>query len=203
MTRFLGQRLFIVSALTVVLALMFAPLVRAFVDQRAALHAVETELESNKQRLTELDAEKERWEDPAYVRQQARERLMFVEPGDIPYIVVDGTGDSAPPSLEPLPGTTLFTPKKTKTPSATETSTSSESASASSTKKSTKSPSPSSTESSKKTSTSKATASKTKTSTKSSTKTSTATKTKTSTATTTKSSAAKATTSSAPPAAGG
>lgn len=201
MTRFLGQRLFIVSALTVVLALMFAPLVRAFVDQRAALHSVESELESNKQRLTELDAEKERWEDPAYVRQQARERLMFVEPGDVPYIVVDGTGDSAPPSLEPLPGTTLFTPKKTKTPSATETST--ESATSSSTKKSTKSPSPSSTASSKKTSTSKATASKTKTSTKSATKTSTATKTKTSTATKTKTSAAKATTSSAPPAAGG
>lgn len=197
MTRFLGQRLFIVSALTVVLALMFAPLVRAFVDQRAALHSVESELESNKQRLTELDAEKERWEDPAYVRQQARERLMFVEPGDVPYIVVDGTGDSAPPSLEPLPGTTLFTPKKTKTPSVTETST--ESATAGSTKKSTKSPSPSSTASSKKTSMSTATASKTKTS----TKTSSATKTKTSTATATKSSTAKASTSSAVPAAGG
>ena len=39
-----------------------------------------------------MEEQRERWKDPAYVETQARERLMFVYPGDITYLVIDDVG---------------------------------------------------------------------------------------------------------------
>jgi len=39
--------------------------------------------------LDELDAEVARWSDPAYVEAQARDRLYYVYPGDVAYLVLD------------------------------------------------------------------------------------------------------------------
>lgn len=72
-----------------VLVLMFTPLVRAAVDQRLALARAQREVTERTARIEALDSELQRWEDPAYVRKQARERLMFVNPGDTQYIVLD------------------------------------------------------------------------------------------------------------------
>jgi len=39
--------------------------------------------------VADLEREKKRWDDPAYVKAQARERLHFVMPGETQYVVVD------------------------------------------------------------------------------------------------------------------
>ena len=48
--------------------------------------------------VADLEDERERWRDPAYVEQQARQRLKFVKPGERSYTVLDadpsaGTAD--------------------------------------------------------------------------------------------------------------
>ena len=53
------------------------------------------------QDVAALKAEQERWRDPAYVEQQARQRLKFVMPGERSYTVLDakpatGTTDPVP-----------------------------------------------------------------------------------------------------------
>jgi hypothetical protein len=51
---------------------------------------------SQQQDVAALEAERDRWRDPAYVEQQARQRLKFVKPGERSYTVLD---------TEPEPGT--------------------------------------------------------------------------------------------------
>ena len=42
--------------------------------------------------MDELNDEVARWEDPAYIETQARERLYYVLPGDVSYLVVGDAG---------------------------------------------------------------------------------------------------------------
>jgi len=65
------------------------PTVRAYLTQRAEIAELEQEVEAAEQREADLRAELSRWEDPAYVAAQARERLAFVMPGETAYKVID------------------------------------------------------------------------------------------------------------------
>jgi hypothetical protein len=68
---------------------------RAWYDQhqeRAALRAEAARLESSVERL---ETELRLWDDPEFVRAQARQRLGFVMPGEIGYIVAN-EGAEAP-----------------------------------------------------------------------------------------------------------
>ena len=60
----------------------------------------------SEQDVAALKAEQERWRDPAYVEQQARQRLKFVKPGERSYTVLDakpatGTKDPVPELAAP------------------------------------------------------------------------------------------------------
>ncbi|GHD09519.1 FtsB family cell division protein [Zhihengliuella salsuginis] len=78
-------------ALAVVLAavtIMLLPTVGVYMDQRGELQelrATIAELEEEQEGLESLIT---RWEDPAYIRQQARERINLVMPGERKYMVV-------------------------------------------------------------------------------------------------------------------
>src|SRR5690625_6013579 len=56
---------------------------------RAENTQLEQEDEAAEEREAHLRAELARWEDPAYVAAQARERLAFVMPGETAYKVID------------------------------------------------------------------------------------------------------------------
>jgi cell division protein FtsB len=71
-----------------VFALVF-PTARLYLAQREETARLEAEVAAAQARAEELNSEVERWNDPAYVRAQARERLGFVVPGDRSYRVVD------------------------------------------------------------------------------------------------------------------
>lgn len=65
------------------------PTVRAYLVQRAEISQLESEVAAAEQREQNLRAELARWEDPAYVAAQARDRLSFVMPGETAYKVID------------------------------------------------------------------------------------------------------------------
>jgi len=69
-------------------ALLF-PSVRAYLAQRAELDRMAADLAAAEQTEEELRGELERWDDPAYVQAQARDRLLFVMPGETAYRVID------------------------------------------------------------------------------------------------------------------
>lgn len=79
-------------ALAAVLGLAFAlvwPSLRVYNDQRSENAALGAERDAAQADVDDLDAQLARWQDPAFVVAQARERLAYVYPGETPYRVVD------------------------------------------------------------------------------------------------------------------
>lgn len=76
----------VVLVLTVV---VLAPSLKIYVEQRQQLAALEAEVRAQQEGVKELEAEKARWHDPSYIEAQARERLNYVYPGEISYLVID------------------------------------------------------------------------------------------------------------------
>lgn len=75
-----------------VLGLAFAlvwPSVRVYNEQQESNAALLAERDAAQAEVDDLDAQLERWQDPAFVVAQARERLAYVYPGETPYRVVD------------------------------------------------------------------------------------------------------------------
>lgn len=78
--------------ITVVLLMAFAilrPTFQAYLEQQAELNALRAELVTSQRNVAELENQLLRWDDPAFVRAQARDRLAFVMPGETAYRVVD------------------------------------------------------------------------------------------------------------------
>ncbi len=88
------------------LTVLLGSTVAAWVGQRGDIAALRDTVTSQERDVASLEAEQERWRDPVYVEQQARQRLKFVKPGEKSYTVldaepseghVDGLADPADP----------------------------------------------------------------------------------------------------------
>ncbi|MFB9074902.1 septum formation initiator family protein [Citricoccus parietis] len=89
-----------------VAAVLLAPTLRVFLDQQAELRAVQEEIAAEQQLQQDLTSEIARWEDPAYIQQQARERFNLVMPGEQTYMVIGGdeaVEDRCPPPRQSEP----------------------------------------------------------------------------------------------------
>lgn len=84
-----GVRAAIAALVLAVVVLSLAVPLRAWLRQSDENTALATEVAAREQRIAELDERLSRWGDPAYVEQQARERLRWVRPGEIGYVVTD------------------------------------------------------------------------------------------------------------------
>lgn len=98
-SRLTGRAAILVLVLAV-LAVSFASSLRAYLQQREAIEATQARIDRYEAAITDLKREKERWQDPEYVKQQARERFGYVAPGETPYVVVDENGDPLDASAE-------------------------------------------------------------------------------------------------------
>lgn len=90
-SRFTGRMAVLVLVLAV-LAVSYASSLRAYLQQRSHIDALEQRIETTTGEIEDLEREKDRWEDPAYVAQQARIRFGYVEPGETPFVVLDEDG---------------------------------------------------------------------------------------------------------------
>ena len=86
---------FIVTILALLVAgvVILSPSLRILAEQQQEIAQLRVELEQTQQEVFDLEEQRERWKDPSFVETQARERLMFVYPGDITYLVIDDLGD--------------------------------------------------------------------------------------------------------------
>lgn len=86
------RRALILFAVLAVLGLSFAGSLRVWVIQSQELAATNAEIERQTARVAELEDQLQRWNDPAYVKAQARQRLGWVMPGEVGYRVVGADG---------------------------------------------------------------------------------------------------------------
>lgn len=78
--------------------------VQIWFEQQARIADLDREVAAARATLAEAQADMMRWTDRAYVEAQARERLMFVYPGDISYLVVNDV-DAKPAKSDEVLGT--------------------------------------------------------------------------------------------------
>ena len=85
-----SNRVLALSSIFFILALTIAPPVKHYFTQRAQISALKAELSADNTALEKAREELLLWQDPEYIKSQARERLHFVLPGERQYIVTDG-----------------------------------------------------------------------------------------------------------------
>ena len=77
----------------VVLGLSYANTIRIYIGQQHELAVVEQQIRERSAKIAELEAELDRWNDPEFVKTQARERLGWVMPGETGFKVVADNGE--------------------------------------------------------------------------------------------------------------
>jgi cell division protein FtsB len=80
------------AVVVVILTISYATSLRIYFAQAHEVAATKAEIAERQQRIRDLQGELARWDDEAYVRTQARERLGWVVPGETGYTVVDADG---------------------------------------------------------------------------------------------------------------
>lgn len=97
----LTGRAAVLALVVCALALALAYPLRAYLEQRGRIAELRERTAAQEQRVAELRAEQDRWQDPAFVRQQARERLNFVLPGETRYVVLEPGEDAVATPAQP------------------------------------------------------------------------------------------------------
>ncbi|WP_337974844.1 septum formation initiator family protein [Cellulomonas sp. NTE-D12] len=87
-------RMLTVRAMVLGLVLLLAfvlvyPTLHSYLEQQTQLAQLRAQVAAAQQHNSDLQADLKRWDDPAYVKAQARERLNFVMPGETAFRVVD------------------------------------------------------------------------------------------------------------------
>jgi cell division protein FtsB len=90
-----SNRVLALSVILFFLALTIAPPVKHYFTQRAQISALKSQLSADQTALQKARQELLQWQDPEYIKSQARERLHFVMPGERQYIVTEGETDAA------------------------------------------------------------------------------------------------------------
>ncbi len=86
---------------------------RTYLEQRSAINALHSQITQERASVSDMQVEAARWQDPVFVRAQARARLRLVAPGETDYIVLDSaaavsspTSPTSAPSADPGATTT-------------------------------------------------------------------------------------------------
>jgi len=71
------------------LAITLIPALRSTFSQQSEIDGLHDRIAQQREKVAALEQEQRRWGDPAYVEQQARERLKFVRVGEKSFTVID------------------------------------------------------------------------------------------------------------------
>jgi len=92
----LTGRAVILAGVLALLVFSLAVPARELIHQRADINALRAENAAAQARVDELTIRQERLQDPAYVTSLIRERLHYVLPGEVGYVVLDPSEAPAP-----------------------------------------------------------------------------------------------------------
>ncbi|HET7414987.1 MAG TPA: septum formation initiator family protein [Arthrobacter sp.] len=93
-------RLLALAVVLIAMIVILAPTVQTYVEQRMEINALQQDIAAKQAEQERLKTQLSRWEDPAYIKQQARERLFLVMPGETRYLVV-GADEAKDPEQIP------------------------------------------------------------------------------------------------------
>ncbi len=104
--RFSGFSLMMMGIL-VFAVVVLAPSLRTYAEQRQEINRLSASVAEQRDTVEDLQAQRDRWNDRTFVTTQARDRLSYVLPGDINFLVINdlpipvaGAADTAPVSTK-------------------------------------------------------------------------------------------------------
>ncbi|MGO4454312.1 FtsB family cell division protein [Arthrobacter sp. RAF14] len=115
--RAFSGRLLALGLVMLAITVLLAPTVKNWWDQRQQIAQLQEDIRTKQADQEDLQKQIVRWHDPAYVQQQARDRINMVMPGEIGYWVFGKEGGTAGMSAPegsattPVPGDTPWTQK--------------------------------------------------------------------------------------------
>ena len=83
------NRAVVLGVVMAVFVVLYAVPIREFVQQRSEISALQAEKTRTTQNIKDLNQRLKQWNDPAFVSAQARQRLQYVMPGEVSYVVLD------------------------------------------------------------------------------------------------------------------
>lgn len=86
---FLNPRALVLVGLFIFLIVSTAIPLKTYLDQNSRISDLQATENQNQARISELQKQVDRWQDPAYVKAQARNRLHYVMPNEVGYIVLE------------------------------------------------------------------------------------------------------------------
>lgn len=92
------RRMTVFGALVVFLAVLITPTLRSYLRAQGQIDGLRSQVTAQQADVRSLQAQQQRWSDPAYVKQQAATRLGFAAPGGTLTVLVDGKGTPRPVS---------------------------------------------------------------------------------------------------------
>ena len=87
----------IMLGLVVLGTFVLVPTVGTYMDQRQQIQALQSAVKVSQSEVEDLQMQRDRWSDPAYIRTQARERLGYTFPGEVVYLIDNDLPASATP----------------------------------------------------------------------------------------------------------
>jgi cell division protein FtsL len=81
----------ILASVLLILAITLIPALRSTLSQQGQINGLRDRIARQRETVAALQQEQRQWADPAYVEQQARERLKLVRVGEKSFTVIDGT----------------------------------------------------------------------------------------------------------------
>ncbi|MFJ6003312.1 septum formation initiator family protein [Arthrobacter sp. NPDC092385] len=85
-------RLLALAVVLIAVIVLLAPSVSRYLQQQSELDALRADIARQQQEQADYQSELARWNDPAFVKQQARERIFLVMPGETRYLVKGSDG---------------------------------------------------------------------------------------------------------------
>jgi cell division protein FtsB len=89
-TSFTG-RAAVLAVVLAALAIALAGPLRQLISQRSQISSLRGDVNAQTEQLKNLQEQQKQWSDPAYVQKQARDRLHYVMPGEVPYVTLSPT----------------------------------------------------------------------------------------------------------------
>ncbi|MFI7584402.1 septum formation initiator family protein [Kocuria sp. M1N1S27] len=86
--RTFSGRFLVLVLVAVLIVFLAAPTTKIFLEQRAEIAQLERAIADMEAQQASLEDQVEQWSDETYVQQQARDRLLYVMPGERSYLVV-------------------------------------------------------------------------------------------------------------------
>jgi cell division protein FtsB len=86
--RTFSGRLLVLTLVVVLIVFLAAPTTKIYLEQRAEIAALESAIADMEEQQASLEDRVDQWSDETYVKQQARDRLLYVMPGERSYLVV-------------------------------------------------------------------------------------------------------------------